>query len=214
DPEQIDAELAAIESGAYVLKSRMDLTQLGNADNSTQLRFTFLSQKTALNIAKVQLEEAEFVVKRDEELMKPPNQLVTPAAHMVNVAKRNTLKSEVDDRTKLVEEWNHDFEYMAPLRTNIYAQMEKVIKADILRQQEQLRQMRKPIVLKAPISGRITAVLRHAGERVPTGAPLVTIASGRAERIVAYVRQPLNFRPKVGDLVAVRTRTTRRKLSD
>ena len=54
----------------------------------------------------------------------------------------------------------------------------------------------------------------HAGERVSAGGPIITICSSQATRIVSYVRQPINYRPKLGDVVSVRTRTTRRRVSD
>ena len=74
--------------------------------------------------------------------------------------------------------------------------------------------MQKPIVLRAPIGGRISSVIHHAGERVPAGAPILTITSSRADRIVAYVRQPIPWHPKLGDVVSVRTRAGRRRTSD
>jgi len=214
DPQQLQAELAAIESDAYVVKSRMELNELGNLDNSAQLRLNLFLQKALLNMAKVGLQEAEVVVKRDEELMKPPNPVVTTATYQVDLAKRNTLKSEVEDRTKLVEEWSKELDYMAPVRTNVYAQLERVVQDNILRQQEQLRQLQKPIVLRAPINGKISSVLHRAGERVTAGSPVLMITTTEAQQIVAYVRQPINFRPKLGDVVTVRTRTIRRRASD
>jgi hypothetical protein len=54
-------------------------------------------------------------------------------------------------------------------------------------------------------------VLHHSGERVPAGTTILVISSSRADRIVGFVRQPINYHPKVGDTATVRTRTTRRK---
>ena len=214
DSEQIDAQLAAIASGINVLKARMDLNELGNFYSAANMSLGLDAQRTLLNVAKVGLQQADFQVKTDEELMKKPPSVVTPLTYKADVAKRDALKSEVEDRTQLVERWVKDVETLAPLRTNVVSLMDTSIKEDILKQQEQLRQMQKPLAIRAAASGRISAVGHHAGERVPAGAAIVTITSTKADRILAYVRQPINYHPKLGDVVTVRTRTTRRRTSE
>ncbi len=213
DAEQIAAELAATASTINLLKARMDLSELGNVYAATQMRLSLDAQQTALNVARVNLELASNVVARDQELMKPPG-VVTPAQYELDVAKRNALKSEVVDRSKLAESWGKELDYLAPARTNIFSEMDRVTKDDMLKQQEQLRQLQKPIVLRAPINGKVSAVNHRSGERVMAGAPILTLTSGQAQHIVAYVRQPINYRPKLGDVLLVRTRTSRRKVSE
>ena len=58
DADQLKAELAAVESAAYVAKTRMEFTELGNLDAATQLHLNLFVQKTLLNIAKVNFEQA------------------------------------------------------------------------------------------------------------------------------------------------------------
>ena len=214
DPQQLQAELAAIESDAYVVKSRMELNELGNLNNTAQLRLNLYDQQTLLNIAKVKLGEAELVADRDRKLSTGGAPLVTQAQIDLDLAHLNSLKSEVADRTRQVDEWVKALDEMTPVRTNVYAQLERVVQDNILRQQEQLRQLQKPIVLRAPINGKISSVLHRAGERVTAGSPVLMITTTEAQQIVAYVRQPINFRPKLGDVVTVRTRTIRRRASD
>ncbi len=213
DDDQLKAELGAIESSVNLIKARMDLNELSTLDMATQFRLNLLLQETLLNIARTNLLQAEAEVVRYKDLMKPPN-AIAPAVYEGFVAKRDSLKSEVADRARLVAESARTVDAMGPYRTNVFAGMERAIRDDILKQQEQLRQLQKPIVLRAQIDGKVSAVLHRTGERVAAGAPILSIASSRAERIVAYIRQPLNFHPKVGDVLTVRTRTNRRRVSE
>jgi multidrug resistance efflux pump len=215
DEDQIKAEMSALESGAQLLDMKNQLVEWGKMDPAIMIKLEYLNQQTLLNVARVNFEQASNIVARDLDLMKPPGVApITVAAYQADLAKLHALESEVNDRTKLVTQWNKDLEHIGPEATNVFARLASVVKFDVAQQQEQLRQLQKPIVLRAPISGKVTSVLHHAGERVPAGTAIISISSSRADRIVAYVRQPLNFRPKVGDVVSVRTRTMRRRTMD
>ena len=69
DPEQVQAQLAAIESSINVVKARMELNELGNLDASANLRINFYIQQTLLEVAKVNVEEAKLVLDRDKMLL-------------------------------------------------------------------------------------------------------------------------------------------------
>lgn len=66
----------------------------------------------------------------------------------------------------------------------------------------------KTIELKAPITGRIGFVNRHAGENVLAGDSLIQLTAARADRIVCYLRQPLSVQVAVGQPVRIRSRAT------
>jgi hypothetical protein len=53
--------------------------------------------------------------------------------------------------------------------------------------------------------------LRFPGEFVIEGETLVTVQSGRADRLVGYLRQPFGFEPEPGLEVIVRLRSAERK---
>ena len=50
-------------------------------------------------------------------------------------------------------------------------------------------------------------LLRQGSEFVTAGEPLLTISSARADRIIAYLKQPMPFQPEVGMPVEVLTRS-------
>src|SRR4051812_19237078 len=127
DAEQMQAQFAAIESSVGLVKARMELNDLGNLDNSAQLRLNYYVQQTMLGIAKVGLDEAKVVLDRDKILMQG-TPVLSQARLDVDAAHVKSLESEVTNRTKLVEAWSKTVEDLGPFRTNVYAQLERVIK--------------------------------------------------------------------------------------
>src|SRR2546423_191854 len=214
DPEQLKAEIAALESADNVAKAKSEVLEWGKLDNAIQTRLNIYVQMGLLDTATVNYELASNIVVRDLDLMKPPNPVVTQAAYEKDLAAREALRKEVTNKLALVDAFKQELSRIQPMQTNVFSNLELAVNADIKYQVEQLRQLQKPMVLRAPISGKVTSVVHHAGERVSAGAAIVTISSSQATRIVAYVRQPMNYRPKLGDVVSVRTRTTRRRFSD
>ena len=71
-----------------------------------------------------------------------------------------------------------------------------------------------PSILKAPMDGIVSKVLRRSGETVLAGDPIITLSAPRAQRIIGFMRQPLPFEPKVGDPVKVYTRRPHRQVAD
>jgi multidrug resistance efflux pump len=76
--------------------------------------------------------------------------------------------------------------------------------------QAELLALSKPVNLKVPIDGKISAVLKRPGERVRKGEAIATISAPTTDRVVGYLRQPLDHSPRAGESVEVRTRTQRR----
>ena len=72
---------------------------------------------------------------------------------------------------------------------------------------EQLDERKESYIIKAPISGKITSVLKWPGQTVEPGELIYVISAEVPEYITAYVRQGPHYRPQVGDVVDVRLRT-------
>lgn len=72
----------------------------------------------------------------------------------------------------------------------------------------------KPIVLTAPIDGRISKVEKAKGAAVVEGVPIVTIASTNSDRIIGYLAQPIRLQPKVGMRAEIRGRGTDRRTGE
>src|SRR5712692_5575307 len=186
DPELTKASLAAIEASLQANKARIDFNGIQSIDAATRLRLELLAQQALLSIAQVNLNEAEIVLDRSSKMFK--DKIIPEAQYDIARAKRDSLKSEVTDWTKLVTQWEADMQRLAPIQGNVLTNWDAVIEEEIVKQQEQLRQLQKPLLLKAPISGKVNAILHRAGERVMPGLPILTITPPSAERIVAYLR--------------------------
>ncbi len=64
----------------------------------------------------------------------------------------------------------------------------------------------QPILVKAPISGRVYSIKKLPGTAVSGGEAIVSITSLHVTRIIAYLVQPVSIEAKVGMMAEVRTR--------
>jgi len=70
----------------------------------------------------------------------------------------------------------------------------------------------KPILLKAPISGRVYAIKKLPGTAVAGGESIVSITGLDVGRIIAYLVQPVGIEARVGMVAEVRTRGPHRTM--
>lgn len=229
DPPVVEASLAVIRAEVELLKAGMDpvLNQHRDAVNYQQLRLAWLVQRVDLASARVRLQfaegELERVARLFEEKIVPrgipegPNQNGA-IGYDVALRDRDALRTEVDERAKVVAEMDQKLQDLRVPGTWENPRTDSpAITAAIALQDEKLRLTEaqlNPVVLKAPISGMVSQVLRRSGETVVAGQPVVTIAAPQALHIIGYVRQPLPFDPKVGDAVRIYTRRPHRQSAD
>lgn len=204
DPEYTKAALAAVESDVRLLHARMSLDEIRSREVLTKLRLDLLTQETLLSIAKEKLKPAEAAYQRADELFR--SNIWSAAQYEPVRAARDVLKSEVEDRTRLVQAWEEQVKRAEPIEQSLMTNQLRLVDDDITRKQEEIRQLHKPIVLRAPISGQVSLVTRRTGERVMRGEPILSIAATNAGRIMAFVRQPITVHPQVGDKVMITTR--------
>ena len=210
DPDVTRAALAAIEADLKLIQGRMSLNTAQTLDSATTLRLNLLTQQTLLSIAIVKLQEAETVFARSQKLFN--DKIISEAQFDIIRAQRDTLKAEVADRTKLVAQWEKDVAALTPLFKDAIEKLEPLLLEDIVKKQEEIRQLQKPTILKAPFAGRVSMIFHRRGEKVAAGDPILILTPLQSDRIIGYVRQPIGFHPKVGDTVEVSTRTQKRQV--
>lgn len=190
-----------------------------------EARLDLLDRQAELEIAGVELRRLEILLERqrqllDQEIIDPTTyEEVLYAKEAVEtrirenkanldsareVLQRATTRREAqEERTtdgrRGVEEW------IAPLAEAISVQQSRL--AELSRRQELL-------LIRAPISGQVTAVKARAGQTVLAGVPILTITSGEAERIVAYVHERMVDQVAVGSRVEVQTRRQPREVME
>src|ERR1039457_3277083 len=203
EPETMQAELTAIESDLQLTKARMAVDVDRNTQNFDQMRLQLMSDRVQLAIDQTNLNLAESEFNRAEQLFNSKT-LISEAAYEAAKAKRDALRVTVAERTTSVSEMGKTLAtYNFQLPDNNAA-----IAAALRAQQDRLTQLEKPLVLKAPMSGFVSVINNHAGDRISAGQPVLAISGNRADRIIGWVRQPVFTKPSAGDVVEVRSYRT------
>jgi multidrug resistance efflux pump len=211
-PSATDAGLATIRADLDVMRARMVLDQHRNDQNYQQQRVDYLSQKVDLAIARAKLGFAQSELDRNEKLH--AENIISQFDYEQALDNRDALAAEVREREGLVEETEKTLAAMKPATAAqndplVLDAIDKAIKA----QEEQFRQSVET-VLRAPIDGIVTKVYRNPGENILASEPLVTISSEQGENIIGFLRQPISFEPKPGDVVLVRSRGNRQQVGE
>ncbi|PYM16689.1 MAG: hypothetical protein DME18_00870 [Verrucomicrobia bacterium] len=230
DPKVIEASLGVIRAEVELLKTGMDpiLNQHRDAVNYQQLRLGWLVQRVDLAAARVRLQFAESELQRVARLFAEnivprgiPQQATGQngvSGYEVALRDRDALRTEVEERGNVVAEIEQKLrELKVPETWENPQTTSPAISAAIAVQDEKLRLTEaqlNPSILKAPMDGIVSKVLRRSGETVLAGDPIITLSAPRAQRIIGFMRQPLPFEPKVGDPVKVYTRRPHRQVAD
>jgi len=203
EPDVLQAELAAIESDLKLMKARMAVDIVRNANSYETLRLGFLSEKVQLAVDQARLNLAELEFKRAEELFNAkPQPLVSAETLDIAKATRDGLQVSVFGQTAFLAEKEKTLPALDPKQQPLN---EEAITAAIQAQQDRLQRLQKPVVLKSPVAGFISAINHRPGEKVMAGLPILVVSGSSAAFILGWVRQPVRVKPAVGDTVMVRS---------
>lgn len=198
--------LAQLELGTMADRQRLALEY-------ENLRVNYMRQQADLEMAKAELPHAQFDVDLSSKLL--GDKVVSEFEYHYFLSSYDSLKAKVAQMTKSVEQLekvlldSKEIVETAPGAAGTKRLMDRL--ADLQSQQARLELLGvAPLRIEASISGVITDVLRHPGENLLPGDPIVTISARQSERIVGYLHAPLAIQPKMGMTVQVRTRTTPR----
>ena len=212
DPDLTKASLAAIAADLETLRFRMITDQRRNNTDYEQLRLDLMTRKVELETERVNLEYAKTEYERTYRLFKEGSDTEFQLNYWRG--QRDMYQAMVNELEKLVSDLGETVERIKPLvsSSEIEGSINKLISDTITAKQIEIEQLNKPTVLKAPIDGFVSAIYFKSGEKVPARTPVVTISATNATRILAYVRQPLNVKPEVGDTVEIRTKSQDRMI--
>ena len=209
DPDLLKAAMASIQSDLKVLRARMRLDENRNQQSLQQMRMDLLDERMLREVAFASLRLASNLLKQSEALA---NQgIESPAEMAIHKAEYEKYDTEIAVRTKAIEERQ---EAIKQFEVSTTVANDPLIEDAIKAKEEELEETLKPNSIRSPIDGVVSAIYRRTQERVVRGEPLVTIASTRSERIVGYLRQPVQVIPNESDVVVVRTRTQRRQMGE
>lgn len=218
DPRVLQASLALIRARIELLRTSpvAELRVENNRINYEHLRLNWLQHRVDLAVARSKVFFVEAEYKRAKELF---NQSGTGAGlvsqSQLDQAKRNLdeVHAQIDSQSKLIEETDAAVAAIRPLPLPVSTNSEpSALRAGIAVEERNLdltEAQLGPVPLISPIDGIVSAVLHREGESVPSGEPVLSISARTTDRIVAYIRQPLNFEPRVDAPVEVRLRSVR-----
>jgi multidrug resistance efflux pump len=200
DLEVVTARLAAeIES----LRSQLIQNEDRIALNYQQLRLEWMRQNVELSAAKVELELAQANVVRSAGLVK--QNVISTAEFQLLESRRDSLNERVTTLSRLIREIEPEIARLRPVEAG-ESVLQKTVDSAIRAQQLELKALEDSTVLRSPLAGGISSVLKRPGEVVSAAEPLMVVSSDDARRVLAYRRQPLGDIPSVGDPVRVRSR--------
>jgi multidrug resistance efflux pump len=215
-PFDPDAQLDLLQSELQLARLRLEPSMADqNALNFEQVRVDWLRLKQELAMAKVNLERSEGILRRNETLLK--ERLVSQDAYELSLRDRDFYGAEVHELSSSIKEIEGRLGELRGVGEPQSPGTNQLTLSMIARLEARMKMVEtnwSAITLTAPISGRVHMISRQASEFVMEGEPLITIASPRSERIVAYIRQPFQFEPQPGmDVEVVIQNRTRKKFS-
>jgi multidrug resistance efflux pump len=207
DTNVLAASLEVSRANFAVLRERIDASEFRGHQTYERERLSFLEQQVQWRIDQENLKLAKAEFEREKQLLNSTPPATSQANYDVALYKMQALDVSVRETEKFLKEKEQTLPKLLSDITNSMTTIEKAVEAE----RQQLFAASSNIVLRAPIDGVITAVSNHAGGRIMAGDPIAVISPTKAERIIAYMRQPIGATPKPGDTVQVRRRAFKRQ---
>jgi multidrug resistance efflux pump len=222
DPEVTAAALAAIAAEFKMQQARMDLDKFRNQDSLLRMRLSLLTEQVGLDLAQIHFKQARSELQRAQSLRE--QQLIGDGLPLIGNASRfdfgldvarrdyDMLQAEINSRSNTVAQLQKETELMASSPMVKLQTADPVIEEVIRSKQEELRLLNQAVILKSPIDGIVSAIYKRPGEKLIRGNVIATISALKSDRIIGYLRQPIEMLPTTNDTVLVSTRAHRRQV--
>lgn len=206
----LKSSVAAIEADLRVMEARIALDKQRNEQSYHQMKMDVFTERVQLASDRANLIAASNSFRRAEQEFNQAPKLISENDYDIAKAAFETLQASVTERTQLIADMNEALQKLVPANSpEDKDTVEEAIKTKI----KELEETLKPTTLRAPMTGVISTIYHRAGEKVVRGVPILTITALHSDRIVGYLRQPVNTRPTTNDTVIVRTRTQKRQFA-
>jgi len=207
DPELMAASLASMSADLQVMRARMLINEVNQLQSLQKLRLDALNERVLLAVAQVNLQQASNEFGRVSALYHEKEPLATKTEYDLAEARRNSLVREIEERTTLMHEMEASYKALKPANDS---GTKDPISMALEAKDNEFQLTVKPVELKAPMDGVVTAISKRPGERLIKGDIILTISSPRTDRIIGYLRQPINDVPTTNDTMIVRSRAFKR----
>ncbi|MEN9676171.1 MAG: hypothetical protein RIS76_2067 [Verrucomicrobiota bacterium] len=229
DPRALAAKLELSRSRLELLRESLDarLRQQNNDISYLQLRLDWMSQRTELASLKAQQAYFRSELTRQEQLMNFRQQPAIPSTEAspaqvpssrspisvaeYQIAQRDldSLNAQIEERGRLVQELEEGITRLQPEERRLEVEIPSAVKVALDFEEKELQLLEtqvKPLSVVAPMDGVVSSILRRSGENVVVGEALFTLSGDRPERVIAYLRQPLNLELRTNMAVEIRSR--------
>ena len=218
----VDAtEPLVLSNTIAVIRAEMDLIRAesgldyGDKVRLADFRLSWMIQRAELAAAQAQLSYAENEYAR---LSKLAGERLVMEGGVEGVdfarASRDQLALEVEQKTLAVDAAEKSWRAFDSVSSADESPATKAALAVAEKNLELAEAQLTPIVLRAPIAGRISRVDKAVGAAIVEGVPIVTIARTNSELIIGYLAQPIRLQPAVGMRAQVRGRGSDRKTGE
>jgi multidrug resistance efflux pump len=212
DPHVLAASLDVIRAEVELIQAQMQQTQQRMLVDYERLRLNWMLERIELATAQVRLQQAESEFERVSKMFKDrivPEGIGFNGVTGYEVARRDrdSLVQHIALKETMISELEDSLAQINSPGTN------SPLTAALAVQEQKLRLTEAqlaPVTLHAPMDGLVSFVHRRPGETVMAGEPILTLSYLHADRIVGYIRQPMNVEPRPGMEVVVRSRSGKR----
>ncbi|HRI13459.1 MAG TPA: hypothetical protein PLX89_10670 [Verrucomicrobiota bacterium] len=211
DPRVLAAQLALGRARIGYLRDALDarLRQQNNEIAYLQLRLDWLSQRAELASLRAQQAYFRNELDRQQRFNVDPEGFSRPAE--LEVAKRDheSLSAEVEARTRLVDELEQAISKLTPEEAKLNEEAPAALRSALEIEEREvglLESQLGPVTLVAPADGVVAVVHRRAGENVVAGELILTLSGDRPERVIGFIRQPINVELQPNMPIEIRSR--------
>lgn len=226
DPKLVDAQVSLTRARMLFLREGVDarVRQQNNRINYAQLKLDWLDQRVDLAALKARLNQLEAALIRarraHEGVGTTPNPNGTPGVAFGSLAELETAEAdynsalaETTERERLVSEIETTMSQLGPDEAKLSEEIPSALRSAVAVQEQELKLLEAqlaPVTLTAPMAGVVSIVHRRGGENILAGEPIITLSALRGDRVVAFIRQPLNIEPTTNTVIEVRSRSLSR----
>ncbi len=203
DPLVASNTVAKILAQMNLIRVSAGLDSAGRI-NLADFRLKCVIRRAELVVAQARLQWAQAEYERVNDLV--ADKISSPSALDIARRDRDQGAVEIEQKTLAVEASDKALRDLDPTTADPES---PIMKATLELAEQELRLAEAqlaPVILTAPLAGRISILGKLAGSVVLAGAPIVTISSPTPNRITSYLNQPLRIEAKIGMNVEVRSR--------
>ncbi len=199
------SHLALFQSRLQVSRLALEPSMAArNAVDYERLRIEGLRLKQELAMARANLERAEKVLPRHATLLE--ERLISRDIYDLSLRDRDYYAAEVREKSRASEEIDARIEQLTSVSQVPSADSKGAVLPELETAMASMQTNWNPITLHAPIDGEVL-YYRQGHEFVSAGEWLLTVRAAKADRVIAYLRQPFPFEPVVGMTMEVTTRS-------